>query len=70
MKEMMTASQGFPDRVRPILTQCRIGPNISSSAMALSTRELPIKADNSPENVVEMIPMGTIGDQNTIDCST
>ena len=36
------------------------GPNISSSDRALRTLELPINADNSPENVVVNIPIGTI----------
>lgn len=68
--EKMTASHGFPDRVLPILTTCKIGPKISSSAIAFRTLELPMSADNSPEKVVAMIPMGTSGDQKTIDCST
>ena len=70
MKVIITATHGFPDFVLPYLTKFKTGPNNWSSANALSTLELPINADNSPENVVAMMPIGTSGRQKLIDCKT
>ena len=53
-----TATHGLPDLVLPNFTKFKTGPNISSSARAFSTLELPIRADNSPENVVARMPIG------------
>jgi hypothetical protein len=69
-KVIITARYGFPDFVLPCLTKLSIEPNISSSASALRTRELPIRQESSPENVVDNIPIGTSGAQKLIDCNT
>ena len=70
IKATTTATHGLPDLVLPCFTKFNKDPNRSSSANAFKTRELPIKADNSPENVVATIPIGTNGPQNTISCNT
>lgn len=66
INETTTATHGFPDLVLPNLTNFNNEPNISSSANAFKTLELPIRADSSPENVVAMMPIGIRGPQKTM----
>ena len=66
MKVKITAAIGFPDLVVPFLTKLKRGPNISSSANAFKTLELPIIVANSPEKVAANIPIGKNGGQMLI----